>query len=341
MAMKGLLTLFFSLFIQLSFSQGQALNFSYIDRKVGSVNVSTPDSLAKELTASYTSDIEKLRSIFRWITDNIAYRTRNYVGPRKSRIYHLVEEIEDTGPESNSLNERIALEVLQKREAVCDGYSRLLKVLCDRAGLRSEIITGYARTNMERVGAQFKSNHRWNAVLLDSVWHLMDVTWAAGYITYSDQFVKAYDNYYFLTAPEDFIRDHYPEDSRWTLLTNPPTLKEFYRTPFKHSAFSKYSILSFVPAKGIIEAAVGDTIKVELTLADITNRQIAPDTLKDDLHIMPVAYALEALKPSEGDKRKISYSYAINSKDIEWLNIVYNDDVILRYKLNIRKNKEE
>ena len=337
--MKSLFTFIFLLIIKLSFSQKQSLNFSYIDRKVQSVEVCSPDSLAKKLTASYTTDIEKLRSIFRWITENIAYRTPNNVGKRKTKLYHVVEETEDTS--SESLNERIALEVLRKKEAVCDGYSRLFKVLCDHAGLRSEIITGYARSNIDKMGASFKSNHRWNAVLLDSNWYLLDVTWASGYITYtSDQFIKAYDDYYFLTPPENFIRDHYPEDSRWTLLSKPPTLKEFYSTPFKHSAFSKYSILSFAPAKGIIEAGIGDTIKVELTLANM-NREIAPDTLKDDLDVLPGTYALDILKPSEYGKKKISYSYAISSRDIEWLNVLYNNDVILRYKLNITKNKGE
>ena len=252
-----------------------------------------------------------------------------------------VIEQEDTL--SQSLNERIAVEVLKKREAVCDGYARLFKILCDYAGLRSEIITGYARSNMDRMGSQFKSNHRWNAVLLDSTWHLLDVTWASGYISYgSDQFIKAYDNYYFMTPPEQFIRDHYPEDSRWTLLTNPPTLKEFYRTPFKHSAFSKYSIVSFAPAKGIIEASIGDTIKVELTMTYNEKHEIASDTLKDEINILPVAFFLDSLKPVSNDnKKRISYRYTINSPGIEWLNVIYNDDVVLRYKLNIRKNKDE
>jgi transglutaminase/protease-like cytokinesis protein 3 len=161
-------------------------------------------------------------------------------------------------------------------------------VLCDYAGLRSEIITGYARTNMQQMGSQFKPNHRWNAVLIDSTWNLLDVTWGSGFISYSDQFVKAYDDYYFLTPPEDFIRDHYPEDYRWTLLSDPPTLREFYRTPFKHSAFSKYTISSFAPAKGVIEVSVGDTINIELTMVDIENkRKIAPDTLRDAVNWLP------------------------------------------------------
>src|SRR5688500_12528083 len=336
--MKSLFTFFFLLIIKLSFSQGQTLNFSYIDRKVQKIDVSSPDRLAQKLTSSYVTDLEILRLIFRWTTENIAYRTKTIVSSRRGMKYMIEEE--DTL--SQSLNERIAVEVLKKREAVCDGYARLFKTLCDYAGLRSEIIIGYARSNIDRMGLQFKSNHRWNAVLLDSNWYLLDVTWASGYISYNgDQFIKAYDDYYFMTPPEQFIKDHYPEDSRWTLLANPPTLKEFYRTPFKHSAFSKYSILSFAPAKGIIEASVGDTIKVELTMSNNEKQLIAPDTLKDNIHTLPLAFSLDSLKPTFNDDKRISYQYTINSPGVEWLNVMYNDDVILRYKLNIRKNKEE
>ena len=339
--MKGVISIFFLLITKLSFSQKQSLNFSYIDRKVQSIEACAPDSLAEKLSATYVTDVEKIRSIFRWITENIAYRTKNYLGSRKGAKYLIDEEPEDTL--SASLNERIALEVLRKKEAVCDGYARLFKTLCDYAGIRSEIITGYARTNMNRMGEQFKSNHRWNAVLVDSSWYLLDATWASGYITYSsDQFVKAYDDYYFMTPPEDFIRDHYPEDSRWTLLANPPTLREFYRTPFRHSAFAKYSILSFAPMKGIIEAAIGDTVNVELTMAGIDRREIAPDTLKEDVAILPQTHSSDFLSPTVGnDRGKISYRYPITTNNVEWLNIMYNDDIILRYKLNIRKNKDD
>lgn len=339
--MKAIVIIFLML-AKWSFSQKHSLNFSYIDRKVQSVEFCAPDSLAIKLTASYTTDVEKLRSIFRWITGNIAYRTRPNLISRRTGKY-AVEELDDSLDNSRSLNERIALEVLKKKEAVCDGYARLLKILCDNAGLRCEIITGYARSNMNRVGEQFKSNHRWNAVLLDSNWYLMDATWASGYITYgSEQFVEAYDDYYFMTDPGDFIRDHYPEDSRWTLLANPPTLKEFYRTPFKHSAFAKYAISSFTPATGIIEASIGDTVSVELTLASIEQKEIAPDTLKEYTGILPVAHALDILLPADNnDKKKISYRYNITSDNVGWLNVIYNEDVVLRYKLNIRKNKED
>lgn len=339
--MKGFFTFIFILLAHLSFSQKQNLNFNYIDRKVQSVQFDAPGILSQKLTSNYITDLEKVRSIFRWITENIAYKTRTYVASRRGALRHHVE-VEDTLIDSKPLNERIALQVLKNKEAVCDGYSRLFKVLCDYAGIRCEIITGYARTNIDKMGSQFKSNHRWNAVLLDSAWYLLDATWASGYITYTgNEFIKAFDNYYFLTSPENFIRDHYPEDSRWTLLAEPPTLREFYRTPFKHSAFNKYSIVSFTPAKGIIEASVGDTISVELMLASMEKGPISPDTLREDLQALPHAYAIDFLQPqSISDKKKINYQYAITSQNIEWLNVVYNDDIVLRYKLNIKKKEE-
>jgi len=340
--MKGLFSIFFLLLACSSFSQKKRINFSYIDHKVQSIQATAPDSLSYKLTSLYNSDVEKIRSIFRWITENIAYRTKNYPFYKKGKQHPVTEELEDSIYESKSLNERIAIDVLKQREAVCDGYARLFKVLCDYAGLRSEIITGYARTNMNRVGSQFKPNHRWNAVLIDSTWQLLDVTWASGFISYSgDQFVKAYDDYYFLAPPEDFIRDHYPEDYRWTLLSNPPTLREFYRTPFKHSAFSKYSILSFAPAIGVIEAAIGDTIRIELTMTDIENkRMIAPDTLRDAVDWLPeINIADLSGFVVTKDKKKISYEYTVNTGTTEWLNIIYNEDVVLRYKLNIKKDK--
>ena len=108
------------------------------------MEVNSPDSLAQKLTSSYATDLEKLRAIFRWITENISYRTKNLVSTRRGMKYMIEEE--DTL--SQSLNERIAVDVLKKREAVCDGYARLFKTLCDHAGLRSEIITGYPRSTV-------------------------------------------------------------------------------------------------------------------------------------------------------------------------------------------------
>ena len=190
----------------------------------------SPQELATQLTASYHTDIEKVQSIFSWITDNISYNVRPSIHSNIPVI--MYDDANDTGA-LKPLNERVAEQVLRKRVAFCDGYARLFKTLCDYAGLTSELITGYAKTsNKKRKDFTFRSNHRWNAVMIDSTWKLLDATWASGYISSaSNGFVRRFDDKYFLSPPEEFIKDHYPEDTRWTLLPFTPSFKDYLNAP--------------------------------------------------------------------------------------------------------------
>ena len=135
----------------------------------------------------------------------------------------------------------VAQKVLRRGIAVCDGYSRLFKVLCQYAGIEAVVLNGYAHSDFNSGGNRFRTNHTWNAVCIDSVWHLVDATWGAGYMTYSDEFVQKQNDFYFLTPPDEMIRDHYPEDLRWSLLTHPPGLAEFKKAPFRSKSFLKYN----------------------------------------------------------------------------------------------------
>jgi transglutaminase/protease-like cytokinesis protein 3 len=321
----------------LTFAQARFMNFARIDQRVSDVNADNPDTLAHRLTANYTTDLEKVRAIFSWITEHISYRTKGSFTTSRNSVSEKPELPKEDTSALKPLDVRVAENVLQQRTAVCDGYSRLFKTLCDFAGIQSEVITGYARGDRSRISKQFRANHTWNAVLIDSNWHLMDVTWASGFIAYStNDFVKSLDESYFLAKPEAFIYDHYPEDLKWTLLSHPPTLQEFYHTPFKHTAFVKYNILSFKPAKGVIDASVGDSIRIELETLDADkNTQVYVDNHYDSTtQLIPI---LAIAKPTlTGSKNKIGYTYRVESGAVEWLNIVYNDEVIMQYKLNIK-----
>ena len=48
--------------------------------------------------------------------------------------------------------------------------------------------------------------------------------------------------------------------------------------------------------------------------------------------------AWDFIEPSS-ISNQVVYNYPVQSDAIEWIHLVYNDDVILRYKLNIRKPK--
>lgn len=307
---------------------------AYIDRSVQVYETSSPALLLKEITTPHQTDMQKIRSIFGWITGNIAYNVRAAARSRSSVMFEEMDD--DTARVLKPLNLRVAETVLRRRMAVCDGYARLFKTLCDHAGIPSEVISGYARTGWDRRRSKFGSNHSWNVVFIDTAWYLLDATWASGHTNFrGDEFIRQYDSRYFLTSPGQFITDHYPEDVRWTLLKDPPTLNEFYNSPYRYKGFVKTGIQSFLPSKGVIEASVGDSIRFEVNasivygLLEVVSGDQPEDTIWNDDE--PVIY---------GGRRK-TYTYHITPNTGQWLYVICNGYVILRYKLNIRKPEDK
>lgn len=320
----------------MSFAQRHRAGFSAIDYRVHAVNDTNPDSLALKLVASYTNDLQKVRAIFRWITENIAYKTSSRYKRISSSRNSFIEIGDDDTGALKPLNVRVAENVLRKREAVCDGYSRLFKSLCDAAGIRSEIIIGFARGD-NRGGMKFRSNHSWNAVYIDSTWHLLDVTWASGFMSFGGDFIKHFDEKYFLTPPDQFIEDHFPEDLQWTLLPEPPTFREFRHSPFKHSAFIKHKILAYKPSDGIIEASIGDRLVFELETSEAKDNLVVASGNISDSSLLSALWLFA--KPSAVKTgNKLSYTYTVENAAEQWLHIIYKGDVIMRYKLRVKKD---
>jgi transglutaminase/protease-like cytokinesis protein 3 len=315
------------------FSQQDRNDMKMISRDKKFNQVISPEELSRQLTASCTTDLQKVRAIFYWITDNIAYRTKP-IRSRKKIAPVTIEETNDTAA-LKPLDERVAETVLEDRVAVCDGYARLFKTLCSYSGLQAEVINGYARTEAIKRIQRFRPNHSWNAVMIDSVWQLLDVTWASGYISWhGNEFVRHLDEQYFLSTSEQFIREHYPDDLRWTLMEDPPLMAEFRYSPFKQKSFSKYGITSYSPETGIIEVNQGDTLFIGLQTANAQkDRQISSDPFLDTA-IYTTAISALLVPVIEG--QKISYTYIADRPTVQWLYILYNDDIILRYKLKVK-----
>jgi len=162
--------------------------------------------LAYALTKDLRTDHEKFRSLFRWVANNISY---SFSAKNSDPQY-----------------------ILKKKRAVCSGYSNLLNELCFHAKINCEIVEGFAKSYGADIGKIKEANHAWNTVELDGTWYLVDVTWAAGYVD-KRKFYRKFDEYYFLTPPEEFIWRHYPVDSRWFLFDNPMSKREFERNPIK------------------------------------------------------------------------------------------------------------
>ena len=309
--------------------------FFSIDRYVQNIEAPTPDSLVKKLTAPYPTELEKVRAIFSWIAQHVSYNTAIYNQAGKYKAVKFVPDPDDTVSSKPAI-EQTAEKVLRRRTAVCDGYAKLFQTLCNYAKLQSRIITGYAKCYVER-NEKFRTNHTWNAVKIDSAWHLLDVTWASGYVNYVNEYVQHIEEAYFLTPPKNFISDHYPEDVKWTLMKHPPALKEFQFSPLKSKSFVKYGIKSMTPYRGMIEANSGDTIRFVLHIADAEkDKKIASDAFIDSADLISTSSVIFLHPVMENNKAVYTF---IVKDDAEWIYLVYNHDPVLLYKLGLKPQK--
>jgi hypothetical protein len=334
---SAMFRLFIIFLLLANFCFGQKkINYSGIDWSMRNMEAPSIDSLAKKITSSYQTDVEKTRAIFSWIAQNISYNTGIY---NAGRGYHPVKFVLDPDDtvSSKSAIEQTAERVFKRRIAVCDGYAKLFKTLCDYTGVESELVMGYGKCYLEK-DVKFRTNHTWNAVKIDSNWYLLDVTWASGFVSFSNEFVHRLDDAYFLTPPQQFILDHYPEDLKWTLLERPPTIREFHFSPFKYKSFIKYGITLASQPNGTIEAFIGDTIHIELKLKDaVKDSLIAPDPFFDStiIQLSPASVFLAPIVT----KNKAIYTFVVQTNDVEWIHLLYNEDPVLRYKLIVKSRE--
>lgn len=333
---------FFLLISSYCLCQTPPLDFTSVDRRVKEVVPASADTLAQILTAPYPTETEKVRSIFKWITENIAYDTKGYYN--LNTIYRGLfrqDSSSDSATVYKNYNDNIVKKVLTEKVAICDGYSRLFKTLCDYANIKSEIVIGYVRWHSDSIGAQTKRIHAWNAVQIDNEWHLLDATWASGYSNKDvTKFKREYDDYYFLTPPGHLINDHFPLESKWALLSHPITINAFYDQPYLFPAFRKYKINSFKPLAGLIVTKVGSEISFELeTNGNGEQMDVVPSLTKnaeDAAESKSDIKLADLLRPGcIITVNKVAYTYNVRSPETKELNVIYKGEIAIRYRVRL------
>jgi len=200
------------------FCYGQSkdgLGFVYIDehvRKTPSEVESEVSALANYLAEPALNDFDKARSFYVWLTTNVIYDMQAYRNGRR-RI--------------NKSNE----DILKRKRAVCFGYSKFFKALCDEVGLDSQVISGYSKGSLTSTPKLEEPDHAWNAVKLEGEWYLLDATWGAGVVYRKSDFVHEFSDEYFLTSPQKLIVNHLPADPMWQLLPCAISTKDFKDSP--------------------------------------------------------------------------------------------------------------
>lgn len=204
--------------------------FEKIDKRavnLANKEFSTFTDLVRDLTRDCENELEKARAIFRWVI-------------AKDLTKNTVNEI--VRPNSSAT-------LLKGVRSGKETYHQLFKRLCCFAGLHCEIILGYSKgagykPGMKMDGSAFRNS--WTAVSIDGNWRLVNCTWAARHVTgHKDdlpQIFHKYDEFYFLTDPEDYIYQHYPDDPSWQLIDIPLPFSEFINLPVVKSPFFNYGL---------------------------------------------------------------------------------------------------
>lgn len=225
-------------------------------KKVDSIVLTYPEKyssaskLSKRIASDFTNDFEKVRAIYTWIINNVAY------DPKESGkfIYEYSNKNEYEKKEEK-FNNKLSNRVISKGKAVCQGYATLFKKICDELNIKSKYVTGSAKTKIKDIGKRYYSNHAWNIILIGKKEYLLDVTWGSG--TYSNHFNKKANYFYFLTDPNLFIEEHYPDYYENSILNKKITKVDFLNKPLIYN----YDFKLVNPKSGIIKKSELKLIK--------------------------------------------------------------------------------
>jgi hypothetical protein len=150
-------------------------------------------SISQKITSNLSDDSLKIAAIYFWITSNISYDFRF-----KNRV------------ESDTTLTQEPYNVVKTKKAICIGYAKLFKELCQLNNITAYIVEGIVKNGH---GILEIEGHAWNVVRLNENYYLLDATWGAGDVGLAQK--------YFLRPPSVFLENHLPQDPIWQLLPQP------------------------------------------------------------------------------------------------------------------------
>ena len=172
-----------------------------------------------KLIIGVTDRFLRAKIIHDWICYHIAYDAETFFG-KASRGQDYIS-------------------VIKNKKAVCAGYSELFSYMCGLASVESIVITGYSKGYSYNGTLGPSPDHAWNAVRIDNKWHLIDVTWDAGYLAH-DSFIRKYTTYYLFLASKPFLTSHLPVENKYQFYTPVINKEQFVKEPAVKGNFIRY-----------------------------------------------------------------------------------------------------
>ncbi|KAI9847944.1 MAG: cytokinesis protein 3 [Sclerophora amabilis] len=174
----------------------QAVNMTLVDKSARFINslppMTNPVSLAQGYVCRpYRSDVQRLRAIFTWVSEKIAWE-EDFEGAVDSR------------------------RVIHTKRGCSEEVSVLVMEMCVAVGIRAEVVRGYLKTPGEQLEVDVlpHPNHWWNNVVVEGQWRTMDCSLASPTnpkrSQYSSAGTQVAESWWFLARPSESCYTHVP-----------------------------------------------------------------------------------------------------------------------------------
>ena len=257
-------------------------DFTKMDKEIRNAPYNTVPNINKMtfyVTKNYNTDIEKVRAIYIWITNNIKFDLKKQQNPPK-RDKIKCGSISDC---EQKFKEQIDSEIkktLNRKKGIAEDYARLFARMLDLSDVEGGYISGKTKLNDRAIGREPRgSNHSWNWAKIDGKVYLFDATLGSGSTdSRFEKFEKAYNELYFMVQPEKMILTHFPEELKDQHKYPYTTKKEFGTYPLFGNSAKLLDVIEFTPQNGFIKVSASkNTIDFKFKFdEEVVEAQILP-----------------------------------------------------------------
>ncbi|XP_046574439.1 uncharacterized protein LOC124282475 [Haliotis rubra] len=161
---------------------------------------------------------------------------------------------------------RLDLDLLHKGQV---GLSIMFAFCCRKAGIKCVVIRGHCKPDGYEVDGETCPRGVWTSVNLNGVWRLIHPLWSITHTTAEASRVKdeivmedstlkyEFDDYYFLTNPDELVTSCVPDNPKWQLLKKPVPSGRFQLMPYFTRHFFKLGLSLSKDKDGILKTTHG------------------------------------------------------------------------------------
>lgn len=204
------------------------INLSQVDKNSRYVKEPPPGTTVATLAQTYIcrpyrSDLQRLRAIFTWVAEKICWE----------------EDFEGDADTQRTI---------QARRGCAEEYAMLVMEMCSAVGLHCEVVRGYLKApgDIPDLNVMPRSNHWWNAVIVDDEWRMIDACLASSSnpkrALYSSMSGQSADFWWFLARPTEICWTHVPEHHDQQHIVPPVAYDTLLNLPCACPAYFKNGI---------------------------------------------------------------------------------------------------